>query len=69
MLLSQINSGAPVDEHLVDNILPWLALSSGKIKAAKITNHALTNIYVIEKFLGKLFEVNKEERIISSKLS
>ena len=41
------------------------ALFGGKIKASKITNHAKTNIYTIEEFFGKCFEVDEKERIIS----
>jgi RNA 3'-terminal phosphate cyclase (GTP) len=66
-IVEQIDSGAPVDEHLVDNLIPWMALASGsKIKAAKLTKHALTNIYVVEKFLGKIFKVDEQEKTIES---
>jgi len=63
-LLKEIESKAPVDLHLADNLIPFLSLFSGKIKVSKITNHTLTNIYVCEQFLGKVFEVDKERGII-----
>ena len=63
-LINEINYKAPVDEYLADNLVPFLALFHGKIKVAKISNHALTNIYIVEKFLGKVFDVDKEKRII-----
>ncbi|MFC1769194.1 RNA 3'-terminal phosphate cyclase [Nanoarchaeota archaeon] len=53
-----IDSGAPTDPHFADQILPFLALiSSSSIKTSKVTNHALTNIFIIENFLGKKLEV------------
>ena len=64
-LINEIESKAPVDKHLADQILPFIALFGGKIKASKITNHAKTNIYTIEEFFGKCFEVDEKERIIS----
>jgi len=39
-----------------------------EIKAAELTGHALTNIYTVEQFLGKIFEIDEEKRIISAKL-
>lgn len=63
-LLKEIESKAPVDSHLADNLIPFLALCGGKIKVSAITNHTLTNIYVCEQFLGKIFEVDKENKII-----
>lgn len=57
-LINEIESKAPIDKHLADQILPFMALFRGKIKASKITNHAKTNIYTIEKFFGKCFEID-----------
>ena len=65
-LLKEINSKSPVDEHLADQILPFMALFSGKIKTSSITGHTRTNIYAIEKFLGKIFEIDEQEKIIST---
>ncbi len=64
-LIKEINQKAPVDNHLADNLVPWLALFGGKIKTTEITNHTLTNIYVVEKFLGNIFEINKKESVIN----
>ncbi|MBI4439848.1 RNA 3'-terminal phosphate cyclase [Candidatus Woesearchaeota archaeon] len=64
-LRDYINSKAPCDPHLADQILPFMALTSNStIKTSEITNHARTNIYTIEKFLGKVFEVDEKEKII-----
>ena len=66
-LLERIRCNAPVDEHLADNLIILLALTGGKIKVEKISNHTRSAIYVAEKFLGKIFDVNVEENIISVK--
>ena len=64
-LIKEIESKAPVDRHLADQILPFMALTKGsKIKVSSITNHCRTNMYIIEQFLGKIFEVNEEEKTI-----
>jgi len=48
---------APVDSHLADNLLPFLAMYGGEIKVTHLTPHTETNIYTIEKFLGKVLEI------------
>ena len=63
-LIGEIESKAAVDRHLADQILPFLALAGGKIKASEITNHCKTNIYTIEQFFGKVFEVDEENNIV-----
>lgn len=66
MLINEINSKSPADEHLADNLIPWMALfKPAQIKTSKISNHTLANIYVVEKFLGECFNVDEKERIIS----
>ncbi|MDO8740827.1 MAG: RNA 3'-terminal phosphate cyclase [Candidatus Woesearchaeota archaeon] len=64
-LAEEINSGAAVDEHLADNLIPFLGLFGGKIKTSKISSHTLTNIYVVEKFLDVKFNIDEKEKIIS----
>lgn len=68
MLIEQINSNAPIDKHLGDNLVPWIALfRPSRIKVAEVTNHLKTNIYTVEHFLGKIFEIKEKERIIIAK--
>lgn len=64
-LLEEIASKAPVDEHLADNMIPYIGLHGGKIKVSKITDHTRTNIYVVEQFLDVNFNIDKENKIIS----
>ena len=58
-LLKEAKTQACLDKHLADQILPYLALTSGKsqITVSEITNHCKTNIWVIEKFLDGKFEI------------
>ena len=66
-LIKEIETKAPVDHYLADQILPFMALTGkSKIKTSEITNHCKTNIYVIEQFLGKTFEVDEKEKIIQT---
>lgn len=63
-LLKELN--APVDSHLADNLIPLLALCKpSKITTTQITQHAKTNIWVTEQFLGKMFTI-KENTITSN---
>lgn len=58
-LIRELDSGAPVDSHMADNLIPILAIIGGAIKVSKVTSHTLTNIYTVENFLGKIFTVDK----------
>ena len=61
-LLGIIDSGATVDEHMSDQILPYMALAEGKssVVAPALTSHAETNMWVIRQFLGIDFRAEKE---------
>ena len=66
-MIKQIESKAPVDRHLADQLLPFMALiGSSKIKVSEITNHCRTNLYTIEQFMGKIFEVDEDNKSIST---
>jgi len=64
-LLKEQKSGASLDKHLADQVLPYMALSPGKsqVTVSEITNHCKTNIWVIEKFLEGKFKT--KENLIS----
>lgn len=61
VLLKEQKSGACLDKYLADQILPYMALSEEKsrVTVSKITNHAKTNVWVIEKFLKGKFEIKE----------
>ncbi len=57
-LAKEIDSGAAADHYLADQLILFLGLLPGSaIKTGGITNHAKTNIYVVEKFLPVYFKV------------
>ncbi len=64
LLKKQLDSTATLDEHLSDQILPFLALAKGKSEfiAPELTKHAETNMWVIKKFLDVDFKIDCLER-------
>ena len=67
-LMKEISSGAPVDRHLADQLLPFLALTGGQMRVSEITPHCIANVYAIESFLGRCFEVVHSENLIKVRL-
>jgi RNA 3'-terminal phosphate cyclase (ATP) len=61
-LLAELASGAPLDKHMGDILIPYLAVAEGKstIQVSEITMHTLTNIKVSEIVAGVKFEVEGE---------
>ncbi len=47
----------PVDEHLADNLIPFLGVFGGRIKVSSISDHVKANIHVCEQFLGVKYVV------------
>lgn len=60
--------GATVDRHLADHLIPYMALVGGVIKVPEFTGHLLTNVWVCEKFLGKIFEIDEKNKVIKAKV-
>lgn len=67
LLVEEWRSGAPLDSHAGDQILPYLALAGGRVKVAKITEHCRTNMFVIEQFLPVKFTVTDNTIICASR--
>jgi RNA 3'-terminal phosphate cyclase (GTP) len=61
-LIKEIKSDAPVDLHLGDFLIPYLAMVGGRIRVSEITLHTQTNIWVCEQFFGRIFQV--KDRVI-----
>lgn len=59
-LIRQHKSNATLDEHMTDQILPYLVLAKGKSKVtvSNITSHAKTNIWLLEKFVNRKFYIH-----------
>ncbi|MBD3318807.1 RNA 3'-terminal phosphate cyclase [Candidatus Woesearchaeota archaeon] len=65
-LVAAMDSGAAVDAHAADNLIPLMALlCPSTILVQNVTSHTRTNIYVCEKFLSSRFTIEGE--MISSK--
>ena len=61
-LLGQFSTGAPLDTHLGDQLIVWLALAKGRsrIKTTKLTLHAVTAMKVTETLTGCQFTTRGE---------
>ena len=51
-LLEDWRSGATVDRHLADHVVPWVALGAGAVRVPHSTPHLETNAWVCNRFLG-----------------
>jgi len=61
-LIEEIESGADIDIRAVDQLLPYITLAgSSSFRCRKISNHAETEMWLLEKFIDAKFE-RKEER-------
>jgi len=49
-LIKEILSDAPIDRHMADQIVPYLALAGGSVRVSEITEHARTNVEIVRKF-------------------
>ncbi len=56
-LLHEVRSGAPVDGHLADTLIPLLGMVGGCFNASEITSHAKTNMFVVEQMVGCRFGI------------
>lgn len=68
-LKKEMDTGACLDRHMADQILPYMAMAAekgeSKASVSEVTGHCRTNIWVIEKFLPVKFSM--DGKIISCK--
>ena len=68
-ILFHISRRSAVDRYMGDQIIPYMAIAgNSSVKTAELTQHALTNIYMTEKFINKKFHVDGnlgEEAVIN----
>jgi len=57
------------DRHLADQIMPFASVGRGKTSytTTEVTLHQISNIYVIEQFLGEVIKLDKERRSLEIK--
>ena len=62
-IVEYIKTGCPVDPHLSDQLLIFMALAKGEsvIKTPIITEHAKTNIDIIRKFVDCEFYIEDDD--------
>ena len=62
-LLAHHNQGAPVDEHLADQLLLPLALAGGhsEFRTSRITQHLVTNAHIIRQFIPAQITISGSE--------
>ena len=55
-LVEDLSTGAALDRHMSDMIIPYVALACGRsvIRGAKLTMHAWTHIHVVKKIIPEL---------------
>ncbi len=56
-LAAEWASGAVVDRWMADQIVPFLGLLGGRVRTSQITQHAETNMRIVERFLPVRFLV------------
>ena len=59
--LADLSSGAAVDRHLADQVIPFAALAKGTttVRIPSVTDHVEARLWLAEKILGAKFEVRK----------
>jgi len=61
ILFEDLSTKTCLDRHMADQILSYIALSKGtsQLSVAQVTNHCLTTMWVIEKFIDGKFEIKE----------
>ncbi|MGC8635421.1 MAG: RNA 3'-terminal phosphate cyclase [Thermoprotei archaeon] len=59
-LIAEVKSGASVDVHMGDMLLPFIALSGGSFTVREQTPHMISNAYVIRQFTGREVKFERE---------
>ena len=64
-LQTEMGSSATLDIHAADQFLPYMALAEGEsvFLARELSNHAKTNMWIIEQFLDVKFHVEEREGV------
>lgn len=58
-MLDELLSGAEVDVHLADQLIPYMGLAGeGSFTVREVSKHCLTNMHITEKMLDVRFSVN-----------
>lgn len=64
-LITELNSGATLDNNAVDQLLPYLLLAKkSSFLCRELSNHAQTEIWLLKKFFSKIFSVAKKDHLL-----
>jgi RNA 3'-terminal phosphate cyclase (ATP) len=60
--IQELSSGASVDIHLADQLIPYMALAgNSSYTVRELSLHAITNIWITEQFLDVKFRIEEKE--------
>ena len=64
-LIKEMNSGATMDVHTADQVLPYMAMATGKsgFTVSRISRHLLSQMDTLESFLDVKFGVERKENV------
>jgi len=64
-ILTELRSGAAVDVHLADQLIPYMGLAAGgSYTVRELSQHTRTNIRVTEQFLNVDFKIKKTGELV-----
>jgi RNA 3'-terminal phosphate cyclase (ATP) len=68
-IITELDSGAAVDMHLADQLIPYMGLAGGgSFTMREVSGHTRTNIWVVEQFLGVEFRIEEKKDIFKISL-
>ena len=57
----ELTSGASVDVHLADQLVPYLALAGGSCSTREISSHTSTNIWTASHFMERKISISQKD--------
>lgn len=68
-IITELGSGAAVDVHLADQLIPYIGLAGGgSLTVRDVSGHTRTNIWVVEQFLGVEFRIEEKKDVFKISL-
>ena len=68
-IITEQGSGAAVDVHLADQLIPYMGLArGGSFTVREVSGHTRTNIWVVEQFLGVEFRIEEKKDVFKISL-
>ncbi|MDY0129297.1 MAG: RNA 3'-terminal phosphate cyclase [Methanosarcina vacuolata] len=69
-IIPELRSGASVDTHLADQLIPYMALAgNSSYTVRELSLHTTTNIWITEQFLNVKFRIEKKEGFLEVSVS